>query len=162
MYYTEAETLKVSSQKDNSELKIAADLASQFYWKNFKNEGISIARLKGKLLMENGRYHLLMDDHDRNSSRNMPLVHWSLPDSEKLLAALSKVSINVETISTNQRQAAKEHGMDGAQTLCTVHTLEPYKALIEIGTASTNITTADPNVASVIYKAIDSILNEVS
>lgn len=151
LYYTEAETLKVSCQKDISQSKIAADLASQFYWKTFKNEGINIASLKGKLLMENASHYLFLDNDKKSSSRNRSLVHGALPDSEKLLAALSKVGIN----------ASMEHGMDDAesQTVCIVHTEDPYKALIEIGTTSTIITTADGNVASLINKAIDNILD---
>ncbi|GAU39313.1 hypothetical protein TSUD_119190 [Trifolium subterraneum] len=58
-YYTEAEPLKVSCQKDSSELKIAADLASQFYWKTFKKEGINVTRLNGNLLMENAIDNIL-------------------------------------------------------------------------------------------------------
>lgn len=147
LYYTEAETLKVSYPKDNPELKIATDLVS------LKNEGINIARLKGKLLMENGRHHLLLDNDKITSSRHSSLVHCGLPDSEKLLAALSKIGVN----------AYMELGMDDAESknVCIVHTEDPYKALIEIGTTSTIITSADANVASIIFKAIDNILNKV-
>ncbi|XP_061352892.1 uncharacterized protein LOC133297719 isoform X2 [Gastrolobium bilobum] len=153
LYYAEGETLKVAYRKDSSELKIATDLASQFYWITFKKEEINIARLKGDLLMENARHHLLLDNEKKNSLRNRPLIHWGLPDSEKLLGALSKVGIN----------ASMEHSMSDAesQTVCKVHTQDPYKALIEIGTTGTIITTADDNVASLIYKAVSSILDGV-
>ncbi|XP_004512875.1 uncharacterized protein [Cicer arietinum] len=154
LYYTEAETLKVPCQNNSSDLKIAADLASQFYWKTFKNEGINITRLKGKLLMENGRHHLHLDNDKRTSLRNSSsLVRCGIPDSDKLLTALSKRGIN----------ASMEHGMDDAesQNVCIVHTEDPYKALIEIGNTSTSITTADANIASIIYKAIDDILGGV-
>ncbi|KAJ1414053.1 putative integrator complex subunit 9-like isoform X1 [Sesbania bispinosa] len=153
LYYSEAETLKVSCLQDNSELKIATDLAYQFYWKIFKNQGIDVARLKGELLMENARYHLLLDNDKKKSLKMRSLIRWGLDDSEKLLAALSKIGIN----------ASMEHGMGDAEsrTVCIVQTQDPYKALIEIGTTSTIITTADANVASLIYKAIDNILDGV-
>ncbi|KAK2440076.1 integrator complex subunit [Trifolium repens] len=153
-YYTEAETLKVSSQKDSSSLKIAADLASQFYWKTFKKEGINVTRLKGNLLMENGRHHLLLlDNNKKTSESNSSLVHCGLVDYDKLLPALSEMGIN----------ASMELVKDDAdsQNVCLVHTEEPYKALIEIGNTSTVITTVDANVASILYKAIDNILDEV-
>ncbi|KAI5410776.1 uncharacterized protein LOC127085767 isoform X1 [Lathyrus oleraceus] len=152
-YYTEAETLKVSRQKDSSEIKIAADLASQFYWKTFKKEGINVNRLKGKLLMENGRHHLFLDNDKKTSSGNSSLLRCGLLDSNKFLAKLSKMGIN----------ASMERGTDdaGSTNVRIVHTEKPYKALIEIGNTSTAITTVDANVASILYKAIDNILDEV-
>ncbi|TKY49683.1 Integrator complex subunit 9 [Spatholobus suberectus] len=153
LYYTEAETLKVPYQKGSLELKIATDLASQFYWKTFKKEEINITKLKGELLMENARHHLLLDNDNQSSMRNRSLVHCGLPDSEKLMAALSKMGIG----------GVIQHGMSDAksQTLCIIHIQDPYKALIEIGTTSTIITTADDNVASLIYKIVDNILDGV-
>ncbi|KAK2450551.1 integrator complex subunit [Trifolium repens] len=151
LYYTEAETLKVSSQKDSSDLKIAADLASQFYWKTFKKEGINVTRLKGNLLMENGRHHL--DNNKKTSKSTRSLVRCGLADYNKLLPALSEMGIN----------ASMELVKDDVEShnVCVVHTEEPYKALIEIGNTSTVIKTADANVASIHYKAIDNILDGV-
>lgn len=102
--------------------------------------------------MENARHHLFLCNDPKHSLRNSPLVHWGLPDSEKLLAALSKVGINasLESISGTE-----------SETVCIVHTQDPCKALIEIGTTRTVITTADENVASLIYKAVDNILDRV-
>lgn len=157
-YYTEAETLKVPCQKESSELKIEADLAdlaSQFYWKTFKKEGINVTKLKGKLLMENGRHHLLLDNDKKTSLRNSSLVRCGLTDYHKLIPELSKMGINasMELIKDDVE----------SQNVCLVHTEEPYKALIEIGKTSTVITTAesDANVASILYKAIDKILDGV-
>ncbi|WJX88274.1 non-specific serine/threonine protein kinase [Trifolium repens] len=151
LYYTEAETLKVSSQKDSSDLKIAADLASQFYWKTFKKEGINVTRLKGNLLMENGRHHL--DNNKKTSKSTSSLVRCGLADYNKLLPALSEMGINASM------ELVKEDVE--SQNVCVVHTEEPYKALIEIGNTSTVIKTADANVASIHYKAIDKILDGV-
>jgi len=181
-YYTEAETLKVPCQKESSELKmsfpyessfsvsyytkaeflkvpcqkeISEYLASQFYWKTFRKEGINVTKLKGKLLMENGRHHLLLDDDKKTSLRNSSLVRCGLTDYHKLIPELSKMGIN----------ASMELVKDDveSQNVCLVHTEEPYKALIEIGKTSTVITTAesDANVASILYKAIDNILDGV-
>ncbi|KAK7356282.1 hypothetical protein VNO80_15550 [Phaseolus coccineus] len=155
MYYTEAETLKVPYRKHSSEIKIATDLASHFYWKTFKKEEINITKLKGELLMENGRHHLLLENDNKNSSINKSLEHLGLPDSEKLMAALSNMGISGNI----------QHGMSDdakSQTAFTIHIYDPYKASIEIGTTGTIIiTVADENVASSIYKIIDNILKAV-
>ncbi|XP_047167399.1 integrator complex subunit 9 [Vigna umbellata] len=154
LYYTEAETLKVPYRKHNSEIKIATDLASQFYWKTFKKEEISITKLKGELRMENARHHLLLETDNKNSSSNSrSSEHCGLPDSEKLMAALSKMGISGNI----------QHGMSDtkSQTVSIIHIEDPYKASIEIGTTGTIITTAQENVASSIYKIIDNILNSV-
>nr|KYP42548.1 Integrator complex subunit 9 [Cajanus cajan] len=145
LYYTEAETLKVPYRKGSSELKIATDLASQFYWKRFKKEEIDVKKLKGELLMENGRHHLVLDNDNKNSLS---------PDLEKLMAALSKMGIS----------GVIEHDTSGdakSQSLCIIHIQDPYKASIEIGATSANITTADENEASFIYKIVDDILDGV-
>ncbi|KAK7271454.1 hypothetical protein RJT34_27378 [Clitoria ternatea] len=149
LYYKEAETLKISYRKDSLKLKIAAELAPHFYWKTFKKEEINVARLKGQLLVENAVHHLLLDDDLKKSSTNMPLVHGGLPDPEKVMAALSKMGI----------RASIDHGMNDAksQSLCVIHVKDPYKALIEIGTTNTIITTTEENVSSLIYKALDNI-----
>ncbi|KAK7401332.1 hypothetical protein VNO78_12728 [Psophocarpus tetragonolobus] len=148
LYYTEAETLKVPYRRDSSELKIATDLASQFYWKMFKKEEINVTKLKGELLMENSRHHLLLNNDNKTSLGS--LIHRSLPDSEKLMAALSKMSIS----------GVVRHDMGDAKSL-VIDIQDPYKALIEIGLTSTTITTADQNVASSIYKIVDNILDGV-
>jgi integrator complex subunit 9 len=71
----------------------------------------------------------------------------------KLLPALSEMGINASM------ELVKEDVE--SQNVCVVHTEEPYKALIEIGNTSTVIKTADANVASIHYKAIDNILDGV-
>lgn len=150
LYYTEAETLKVPYRKNSSELKVSTDLASQFYWKTLKKEEINITRLKGELLMENARHRLVLDNDNKKSLRS--LVHCGLPDSEKLMASLSKMGIG----------GVIEHATIDAksQTVRIIHIQDPCKALIEIGNTSTIITTADENVA-LIYKIVDNILDGI-
>jgi len=104
--------------------------------------------------MENARHHLLLENDNKNSSsNNKSLEHWGLPDSEKLMAALSRMGISGNI----------EHGTSDtkSQTACIIHIQDPYKASIEIGTTGTIITTANENVASSIYKIIDNILKAV-
>lgn len=148
LYYTEAATLKVPYRKDSLELKIATDLASQFYWKTFKKEEMSITKLKGELLMENAKHHLLLDNNNNENSLRSS-VHCGLPDSEKLMATLSKMGIGGVMSDAE------------SQTVRIIQIQDPYKALIEIGTTSTIITTADENVASLVYKIVDNVLDGI-
>lgn len=152
-HYTEGETLKVSCKKDNSEIKIATDLASKFHWKKLKKQDIDISRLKGELFMEKAKHHLFMGGKQENSLHSRPLLHWGSPDLGKLLGALSKLGIN----------ATLEHCMSNteSQKTCILRVQDPHRALIEIGATNTVITAANKNVASIIFEAIDSILDGV-
>ncbi|MED6205684.1 hypothetical protein PIB30_019983 [Stylosanthes scabra] len=141
LFYTEGETSKVLC-KDGLELKIPATPASNFYWNAFKEQEISLARLNGELVVENGRYRLLLDNNEKNSNGRTNLV----PDLEKLLAAFTNLGIN----------ASVEH--QKMNIPCVIHTHEPYKAVMEIGTSGVVITTSAENVASHLYKALDSVL----
>ena len=103
--------------------------------------------------MEHAEHHLFLGDEQENSSKNRTLLHWGSLDLEKLLAALSKMGIN-SSVEDGKRDAE-------SQTACVVHIQDPHRALIEVGTRSTIITAANENVASLIYEAIDNILDGV-
>ncbi|MED6109247.1 hypothetical protein PIB30_116932 [Stylosanthes scabra] len=145
LFYTEGETSKVSC-KDGSELKIPATPASNFYWNTFKEQEISLAKLNGELVVENGRYRLLLDNNEKNSNGRTN----SVPNLEKLLATFTNLGINA---SVEHQKMNSE-----SQIPCVIHTQEPYKAVMEIGTSGVVITTAAENVASHLYKALDSVL----
>ncbi|KAK4253805.1 hypothetical protein QN277_010432 [Acacia crassicarpa] len=152
-YYSEGETLRVPCQKDNTELKIATDLASQFHWKKLKKEDINVSRLKGELFLENAKHHLLLQNEQDDSSKRRPLLHWGSPDVGRLLTALSKLGINatLERVTSNTE----------SQSSCILHVQDPHKALIEVGATSTVITAANENVANLIFEAIDSIMDGI-
>jgi len=59
IYYSENSTSSVPSLKRCAKLQISTDVASRLRWINMKEGDISIARLKGELNMEHGRYWLL-------------------------------------------------------------------------------------------------------
>ncbi|XP_028788858.1 integrator complex subunit 9 isoform X2 [Neltuma alba] len=152
-YYTEGKTLRVPCQKDNIELKIATDLASQFHWKKLKEGDINISRLKGELFLENAKHHLLLQNEQEDSSKRRPLLHWGSPDMGRLLTALSKLGINatLERVKSNTE----------SQSTCILHVQDPHRALIQVGATSTVITAANENVANLIFEAIDSIMDGI-
>ncbi|KAL1338780.1 hypothetical protein HN51_033372 [Arachis hypogaea] len=149
LYYSEGKTSKVSC-KDGFELKIPATPASNFYWNAFKEQEINLARVNGELIIENARYHLLLDNTEKNSNGRTNSVSFRKPELEKLLATFSNFGINA---SVEHQKMNSE-----SQIQCLIHTADPYKAVIEIGTSSVVITTAGENVASHLYKALDSVL----
>ncbi|CAB4298848.1 unnamed protein product [Prunus armeniaca] len=148
--YCVNETLHIPSLKNNSELEIATDLASQFNWRNWKQENINMTRLKGELCVDHGRQRLSTGNQESPESR--PLVHWGSPDLEKLLVVLSNKGIKATL--------GDAFGSE-SESASLVHVHDPNQALIEVRTTSTVISTADESLASIIFEAIGSVLDGV-
>lgn len=152
-HYSENETLRVPSSKESLELEIAADLASQLHWKTLKQRNLNITRLKGELLIEQGKIRVLSENKQGGSSQNRPFLHWGSPDPENLVAALCKMGINGHV---------EESMMDAeSDKAASIHVKEPNKALIEIRATGTIISAADENLASHIFKAVESVLEGI-
>ncbi|ONI20739.1 hypothetical protein PRUPE_2G031500 [Prunus persica] len=149
-HYCVNETLRIPSLKDNSELEIATDLASQFNWRNLKQENINMTRLKGELCVDHGRQRLSTGNQESSESR--PLVHWGSTDLEKLLVVLSNRGIKATL--------GDAFGSE-SESASLVHVHDPNQALIEVRTTSTVISTADESLASIIFEAIGSVLDGV-
>ncbi|VVA28907.1 PREDICTED: integrator complex subunit [Prunus dulcis] len=143
-HYCVNETLHIPSLKDNSELEIATDLASQFNWRNLKQENINMTRLKGELCVDHGRQRLSTGNQESSESR--PLVHWGSTDLEKLLVVLSNRGIKATL--------GDAFGSE-SESASLVHVHDPNQALIEVRTTSTVISTADESLASIIFEAIE-------
>lgn len=150
-YYSEDETLYVPNLEENSELDIAEDLALQLHYTTLKHENISVARLKGKLALEQGKYRLHLGTDQVVSSQIRPVVHLGRIKLDVLLTELRKFgfNINVEEITS----------ADGLHKASLVHVLEPKKATIEITKAQTLISTANKNLASQISEVVSSLLD---
>lgn len=152
-HYSENETLRIPSLKESSELEIAADLVSQLHWRNLKQRDLNITRLKGELLIDQGKHRLLSGNKQAGSSQNRPFLHWGSPDPENLLAALCKLGI----------EGHVEQGMTDAESdrASIVHVKDPNKALIEIRATGTVISAADENLATRIFEAIVNVLEGI-
>ena len=150
--YSENETLRIQRLKECSEVEIAMDLASKFHFKKLKQENVNVTRLKGDLFVYHGKHQLLSGNEQANSNCR-PLLHWGSLDLESLLTALSRMDI----------KATVEQGMSDTNTdnVSVVHVHEPNRAFIEIKATSTVITAADENLASLIFEAIDTLMDGV-
>jgi integrator complex subunit 9 len=164
-HYSENETLRIPSLKDSSELEIATDLAFQFQWRRLKHENMNITRLKGELFVDHGKHRLLSVEEPAKSSKSRPLLHWGSPDLEALLNTLSKMGINAsveqEEGSCGSKKTEQEEGSCRSKKTCIVRVHDPKKALIEIGTTGTVISAVDENLASLLFEAIDSVLDGI-
>lgn len=150
-HYSENETIHIPSLKESAELEIAADIASKFQWRMLKQKNLNITRLKGQLFVNHGKHRLLPENEPEGSSQRF--LHWGSPDSENLLAELSKMGINgsVERCMTDAESA------EGF----IVKVQYPQKSLIEVREAVTVISAADKNLASSIVNAMENILEGI-
>lgn len=152
-YFSGKETLRIPNLKVNSELDIATDLSLHLNWTKLKHKGISIARLKGQLFMEHGKYRIRPGNEQVISTQTRSLLHWGMLDLESLLNSLRRMGIN----------GSVEQGMDdsGSGSSIIVHILEPKKALIEVKATNTVVSTDDEDLASQISETICSILDGI-
>ncbi|KAL3829784.1 hypothetical protein ACJIZ3_018586 [Penstemon smallii] len=145
-YYSENEKLHIPMVK-NSELDITVEVAVQLRYTTLKQQDTNISRLKGELLMEQGRYLLSVGDNQVCSeTETKPVLHLGRIDLNVLLVALQKMGMNVTV--------EEARGDDGLLTASLVHVLEPNKALIKVTDVQTLISTADENLASLISQAV--------
>lgn len=153
-YFSEKETLVIPKLKQGSELRLAVDLASRLlHCTKSMQEDKEIARLKGELLMEGGKYQLLIGNDQVTSSQTRPVVYWGRTDPDSLVVALQKIGI----------KATIEQGLSSTRSESTsrIHVSEPNEALIEVSTERTVIFTADENFASRISESVCSILEGI-
>lgn len=133
-------------------MEIATDLACHFDWRKLKQGDISIARLKGELFRECGKQRLI-SGKVQESLEIRPLVHWGLPDLDRLLTVLSSRGI--------KGTVRKASGGYESENSTAILVTDPSEALIEVKETSTVITATCENLASVIFEAIGSILDGI-
>ncbi|XP_073288491.1 uncharacterized protein [Primulina huaijiensis] len=150
-YYFENETLQIPNMKEDSELDISIELASRLHYTTLEKQDVNFSRLKGELVVEQGRHRLYLANEDV-SSLNSPVVQcFGRVDLDALLIALEKIGVNV-TVGN----AAVDGDSDGPRV---VHVSEPGEARIEVTEAQTLISSGNENLASLISKAVCSILD---
>ncbi|KAL1211978.1 Cleavage and polyadenylation specificity factor subunit 3-II [Cardamine amara subsp. amara] len=155
LYYSENETLRVPRIADNADLEITTDLVTKLSWRKLRqHENIGIARVKGELLMEDGKHRLVSGlEQEESSGKARPLRHWGSVASESLLDALLKMGVT----------GSIEHstGENGSEDNSIIHVTNPSSGLIETSEIGTAIITDNENVASQIFLAIDRILDGI-
>lgn len=133
-------------------MDIDIDLASQLKYTTLEEENIDIARLKGKLVVEQARYKLCVEHNPTLTQTGKPMLYFGKIDLNTLVLELQKMGM--ETI-------VEEKGDDSVS--CNASSLirvsKPSMAIVEVMEAQTLIDAADENVASSISKAVRSLLH---
>uniref|UniRef100_A0A803Q477 Beta-Casp domain-containing protein n=1 Tax=Cannabis sativa TaxID=3483 RepID=A0A803Q477_CANSA len=150
LHYSENETLAIPNLK-SSELEIPMELATQFHFKKLKQEHINVTRVKGELLVSNGKHQLISETKQADQLKCRPVLCWGSPSTDTLLAALSERGIS----GTVEGDTVDLEG----ENVSVVHVHEPNRACIKIGVAITVVTTADEDLAGRISDAIYSVLD---
>lgn len=155
LIYSENKTLRVPKIAGNPSIEITTDLASKLSWRKLRQgENLGIARLKGELLMEDGKHRLVTGmEQEESTGKAPPLRHWGSVAPESLLDTLLKMGI----------KGSIEHstGDNGSENNSVIHIANPSSGLIETSDMGTAIITEDENVASQIFQAIDGILDGI-
>ncbi|ANM63628.1 unnamed protein product [Arabidopsis thaliana] len=153
--YFENKTLHVPRIVDNPSVEITTDLASKLSWRKLRQrESFGIARLKGGLLMEDGKHRLVSGlEQEESSGKARPLRHWGSVAPELLLDALLKMGI--------KGSIEQSTGDNGSEDKSIIHIENPNSGLIEFSEMGTAIITGDENVVSQVFQAIDGVLDGI-
>ncbi|OWM78440.1 hypothetical protein CDL15_Pgr016164 [Punica granatum] len=154
IHYSVNETVQIPSPDDGLDLDIAPEVIPQLQWRSLREENLSIARLKGKLAMRNGK-HLIFPRDELAHPKSEPLLHWGSPDLQRLLTSLSEMGVSGSLL---ENSGNKERG---TATASIVHIQEPNKALVEVRETGTTIITSDKKLASLIFEAVSCVLDGV-
>ncbi|PKI63013.1 hypothetical protein CRG98_016652 [Punica granatum] len=154
IHYSVNETVQIPSPDDGLDLDIAPEVIPQLQWRSLREENLSIARLKGKLAMRNGK-HLIFPRDELAHPKSEPLLHWGSPDLQRLLTSLSEMGVSGSLL---ENSGNKERG---TATASIVHIQEPNKALVEVRETGTAIITSDKKLASLIFEAVSCVLDGV-
>lgn len=152
-HYSENETIRVPSLRDDFEADLASDLAFKLQPRRMKQETMAIARLKGKLHVDHGKHFLVSEKNLIDSSESQLLLQWGRLDPNLLLLALHEKGIDGSV--DDNRNASGEHGA------CFVCICQPKNALIEITVTRTVISSSDKAFASTIFEVISGMLDGI-
>lgn len=147
LYYSENETLRVPNLKNNIQLDIATNMASHLHWRKLKDCEMNIARLKGQLFMEQGKHRLLSREDHLDCAQTRSLLRWGSIDLKRLMIELEQMGIT----------ASVDQGEDAS----SLHVHQPNKALIDVRANTITISTAEENLAILVYEAIGRLLNGI-
>ncbi|XP_060204151.1 uncharacterized protein LOC132632290 [Lycium barbarum] len=147
-YFSGNETVVMPKLNNYADMDIAMDLTSELinYTKLIQEN--NTARLKGELLLEQGKHRLVLGSKQVLSSQDRPLLFLGRVELDSLLMALKKMGMKA-TVQDAQ-------STDGSENVSTVCISEPNEALIVITATRTMISVADETTASLISEAVRS------
>ncbi|KAI3947883.1 hypothetical protein MKX01_034548 [Papaver californicum] len=144
IYYSINEMLHLPSVRGYV-TNMETELAFQLKPRRMEQESTAIARLRGKIFIDNGKYVLISMKEPIDSSIMHDLTHWGSPDSKLLLEALNDRGINGSI----------------SQDRSFLETSEPNKALIRFHPTQTIISTDQKALANEIFEALSTALNKI-
>ncbi|KAM3247470.1 integrator complex subunit 9 isoform X1 [Capsicum annuum] len=134
-YFSENETVIMPKLKSYADMDIAMDSDSK------EKEEQYIAKLKGELLVEQGKHRLVLEN-----KLVLSLQVKGRVDLDSLLTALQKMGMKVT--------AEHAQSTDGPENVSIVYISEPKEALIEITPTRTMISVADETTSSLVSEAV--------
>lgn len=149
LYYYEGETLVIPSLRLDFEADLSTDLAFQLQPRRTSQENIAVARFRGELLVSQGK-HLLVSAMEPVEFQQGQLLHWGSIDQNRLLKALQEKGING---SLDNRSITDSPSL--------IYIDKPSRALIQISATGTIISAADEALASLIFEAVNSVLDGI-
>lgn len=149
LYYYEGETLVIPSLRLDFEADLSTDLAFQLQPRRTSQENIAVARFRGELLVSQGK-HLLVSAMEPVEFQQGQLLHWGSIDQNRLLQALQEKGING---SLDNRSITDSPSL--------IYIDKPSRALIQISATGTIISAADEALASLIFEAVNSVLDGI-
>ncbi|XP_010938580.1 uncharacterized protein [Elaeis guineensis] len=150
LYYSKNVMLRVPGLKSDIEVCLATDLAFQLKPRKLTERNMAIARLKGQLLLNNGKY-LLVASKELPDLSNKQLLHWGSADSVRLLMALQERGI-IGSIHWDKNTTGG---------VFSIQITKPEEAMIETSATKTVIYCRDKTMAALIYEAFSSVCDGI-
>lgn len=150
LYYSANVMLRVPGLTGDFEVCLATDLAFQLKPRKLTERNVAIARLKGQLLLNNGKY-LLVASKELLDLSNKQLLHWGSADSVRLLLALQERGI-IGSIHWDK---------NATDSFFSIQITKPEEAVIETSATKTVIYCRDKTMAALIYEAFSSVCDGI-
>ncbi|XP_077241662.1 integrator complex subunit [Tasmannia lanceolata] len=150
LYYSENETLRVPSLMDDFEAGLGTDLAFQLQPRRMQQENMALARLKGELRLSLGK-HFLVSSKEPIDYSHTQLLYWGTVDPNRLITDLNKKGI----------KAFVDKDGSVAENACLIHIDGTKRAIIEISSTRTVISTADETLAADIFETVSGVLDGI-
>ncbi|KAH6786448.1 hypothetical protein C2S52_006000 [Perilla frutescens var. hirtella] len=145
-YYQENEMLHIPYAQSDSKLDIDVNLTWKLEYTTLKEQNVDIVRLKGKLMVEQARYRLCIE---QEPSQTRPVLHLGKIDLKALVLELQKMGMDA---------TVEVKGDGGSCNASLIHVSKPSMAVVEVTEVQTVINAADEKVASLISQAVRGIL----
>ncbi|XP_072965852.1 uncharacterized protein [Typha angustifolia] len=150
LYYSENKTIHVPSLRKDFDAQLATQLAVQLQPRRLLEKKIAIARLEGKLLLSNGKYHLVGLRKPLNLL-NKQLLYLGPLDPACLLVALREREI-IGSIHGDNNAADGDY---------LIRVIRPGQALVKTNSTRTVISCEDEKMGRLIYEVLSNVCDRI-